>query len=233
MAQNSLDSILTKRHYTRLRHYFKSHRAGTMCDNLDLDLVGLGLVTRKESYGNITFVITDEGEKELYREKQREIARRSPHHDLGSRLSTYLRSKTKITWENIEFKIETFDKNGVRNLYVARPDVFSLNLTYNEEKISPTVYEVKVNRADFLTDLKKPEKRGAYQEICECMYYVCKEGLIKIEEVPIECGLIYEMADGTFKTVKRVKKKKVKISNSHFMNLIVKKGKFNSITGDE
>lgn len=228
MPEEIKPQILTKQHYKRLRFYFNSRGQSSVRDAIDLDLAGLGLIKRQESYGRISYSITSAGEKELYEEKQREIKRRSPHHDLGSRLASYLRENGRITWENIEFKIETFDVQGLKNIYSARPDVFSMAPTYNEEKMNPVVYEVKVSRSDFLSDISKPDKRASYQEICEQMYYVSPPNIIKLDEVPLGCGLIHEIKNGEFKVIKKIKKRKVTIPPKHFMNLILKKGKFNS-----
>lgn len=228
MTDNIKAQILNKQHYKRLRFYFNSRGQSSIRDAIDLDLAGLGLIIRQESYGRISYMITAKGEKELYEEKQREIKRRSPHHDLGSRLAYYLRENGKVTWENIEFKIEYFDAQGVKIFYSARPDVFAMAPTYNEEKMNPVVYEVKVSRSDFLSDINKPEKRAAYQGICEQMYYVSPPNIIKLDEVPLECGLIHEIKNGEFKVIKKIKKRKVTIPPKHFMNLILKKGQFNS-----
>lgn len=228
MSDNIKNQILNKQHYKRLRFYFNSRGQSSIRDAIDLDLAGLGLIIRQESYERISYMITAKGEKELYEEKQREIKRRSPHHDLGSRLAHYLRENGKITWENIEFKIESFDLHGAKNIYSARPDVFSMSPTYNEQKMNPIVYEVKVSRSDFLSDINKPEKRTSYQQICEQMYYVSPSNIIKIDEVPMECGLIHETKNGEFTIIKKIKKRKVVIPAKHFMNLILKKGKFNS-----
>ena len=48
-------------------------------------------------------------------------------------------------------------------------------------------YEVKINRQDFRRD-KKWEK---YLEYCNIFYFVTPWGLINIEEVPSEAGLIW------------------------------------------
>lgn len=62
------------------------------------------------------------------------------------------------------------------------------------------VVEVKVSRADFLADAKKPhradgEGMGLYR------YYMCPEGLIKPEEVPPRWGLLWVNARGNVKPI--------------------------------
>lgn len=223
---------LTRKHYTRLRFYWNSgaYGGGSRTDNYDLDLVAHGFIERcKEKWSNMPhFSITPSGELELSQEKQREIERRKPHHTLGERFAKYLQDNGRITWENIEFKIEGIDERGIKTVQCVRPDVFTMMPTFNEDKMNPTTYEIKVSRSDFLVDIKKPQKRAGSQQISEAFYYVCPDGLIKKEEVPLDCGLIYEIKNGKFETIKRPKKKKVTLSPKHFMNLILKNGRFNS-----
>lgn len=48
-------------------------------------------------------------------------------------------------------------------------------------------YEIKVSRPDFLSD-KKYKK---YLPLCDKFYFVCPWGVIKLEELPENAGLIY------------------------------------------
>ncbi len=50
-----------------------------------------------------------------------------------------------------------------------------------------TIYEVKVNRNDFLSDIKWP----AYKKYCHRLYFACPKGLIAPDEVSNGVGLIY------------------------------------------
>ncbi|WP_425953286.1 hypothetical protein [Ralstonia pseudosolanacearum] len=98
--------------------------------------------------------------------------------------------------------------------------------TYDASRMNPCVHEVKVSRADFLADLAKPDKRKGYAHISEVLYYACPKELIGSEEVPPDCGLVYETALGEFSVIKRPKKRKVTLTAGHFMNLILKPGQF-------
>lgn len=55
------------------------------------------------------------------------------------------------------------------------------------EKIS---FEIKVSRQDFLSEIKKPQKRRLALMYSNLFYFVTPKGLIKKSELPIECGLI-------------------------------------------
>lgn len=50
-----------------------------------------------------------------------------------------------------------------------------------------TIYEVKVNRQDFLSDAKWPQ----YKQFCNKFYFVCPVGLISSEEISNGNGLVY------------------------------------------
>lgn len=52
------------------------------------------------------------------------------------------------------------------------------------------VYEVKVSRSDFMSEIKKPIKRRRGLAYSNEFYFVCPQGMVKVEEVPPECGLI-------------------------------------------
>lgn len=51
-------------------------------------------------------------------------------------------------------------------------------------------YEIKVSRSDFLRELKQPLKRRLALRFSNMFWFVTPEGLVKLEEVPIECGLL-------------------------------------------
>ena len=75
-------------------------------------------------------------------------------------------------------------------------DAFAINLwpSKNHRRIA---YEIKVSRADFLKELKTPEKRAWAIEISHQFYFVAPAGIIKLEEIPAGCGLL-EVIDDEF-----------------------------------
>ena len=60
-------------------------------------------------------------------------------------------------------------------------------------------YEVKVARGDWLRD----DKYRLYMPFCHEFYFVCPSGLIQVEEVPADCGLVYVSKTGTKLFTKR------------------------------
>lgn len=75
-----------------------------------------------------------------------------------------------------------------------RPDVIAFRSSCS------AIIEVKVSRADFLADLKKPERTvgglGLYR------FYLCPEGLLGIEDLPPRWGLLYANGKNVAEVVK-------------------------------
>lgn len=72
---------------------------------------------------------------------------------------------------------------------MARPDLFSVRNTTVEAYLHPLVHEIKVSRADLLSDLRHEAKRQAYQWLsCEC-YYVFPASVAAPAEVPDAFGV--------------------------------------------
>lgn len=65
-----------------------------------------------------------------------------------------------------------------------------------------TAFEIKVSRADFLSEIKKPEKRRLALHFSHEFFFVTPKGLIKPEELPPECGLIEVSEDLTARQVR-------------------------------
>ena len=52
-----------------------------------------------------------------------------------------------------------------------------------------TLVEVKVSRADFLADRKKPHRADSVLGMGRYRYYFCPPGLVRVEELPARWGL--------------------------------------------
>lgn len=122
----------------------------------------------------------------------------------------------------------------VNTLYgKSRPDILTMKKTLNIKNMNPTAYEIKHSRSDFFSDIKNPQKRASYLEIADKLYYVCEEGLIKKEEVPEECGLIFPVRYGSddishFKVVKKARVKKVEINPVLMMKMLLRMSDVNN-----
>lgn len=63
------------------------------------------------------------------------------------------------------------------------------------------VIEVKVSRADFLRDKKKNHRIDTASAMGDWRYYLCPEGLISVDELPEQWGLIYASNKGRLRVV--------------------------------
>lgn len=72
---------------------------------------------------------------------------------------------------------------------VARPDVFSIRNTSVEAYLQPMVHEIKVSRADLLSDLRHDAKRESYQWLSCETYYVFPAGVAEPHEIPEAFGI--------------------------------------------
>ena len=66
-------------------------------------------------------------------------------------------------------------------------DVFSMKLSRTTPR--PTCYEIKVSRADFMSDIRS-EKYKRYEKWCERGYFAIPTGLVKRNEIPTGWGLM-------------------------------------------
>ena len=58
------------------------------------------------------------------------------------------------------------------------------------KKHERVAYEVKVSRADFRADMRKPQKQRPARLVSNRFFYVSPEGLIKPAELPVWAGLL-------------------------------------------
>lgn len=72
---------------------------------------------------------------------------------------------------------------------LARPDLFSVRRTSNPNYLHPVVHEIKVSRADLLSDLRHQAKRSSYQWLASECHYVFPHGLAEPQELPEELGV--------------------------------------------
>lgn len=77
-----------------------------------------------------------------------------------------------------------------------RIDAFAMHC-WPSKKFKRIGYEIKVDRQDFLNELKHPDKRLAAELFTNLTYFVAPVGIIKPEEVPDGWGLIEVQGDMT------------------------------------
>jgi len=105
-------------------------------------------------------------------------------------------------------------KKAIRKLDPHRYiDAFAINLwpSKNHRRIA---YEIKISRADFLKELKSPDKRQWALEMSNQFYFVAPQGIIKNDELPDGCGLL-EASDNK---LIEIQKAKIKSASDFSMN---------------
>ncbi len=203
-------------HLARLRSIWRS--AGWPCrDAVELDLVAAGwAILQQGADGHETIRLTDLGIRLLAEDRQRNLRSSSLHDRLAARVATQLMSAGRIVWRELSLRarIQAADppssgadasadalmwpedgsvlprpSQGGGAWRMARPDVFSLRRTSVEDYLQPMVHEVKVSRADLLSDLRHAAKRESYRWLsCETCY-VLPAGVAESQEIPEELGV--------------------------------------------
>ncbi len=185
------DLALTAVHRRRLREIWRS--AGWPCHDLvEVDLLAAGLLERvRQPSGHETLRVTDAGVQVLAATRRNNQATRSRHEALVERVATEMGRAGRVVWRGLSLRARIATPEGGA-WQVAMPDVFSIRHTTVEDYVEPIVHEVKVNRSDLLSDLRRENKRAAYLSLSSECWYVIREGIAQADEIPPECGVLVE-----------------------------------------
>ena len=218
---------LTRRHHQRLREIYRS--AGWPCqDPLEVELIAAGQVQRLRSeQGHETLRLTEAGIHTLAQAFSSNRAARNPHEALVARVAQAQLRAGRLAWRGLalrapvprhllqpgeppavahqqvvfEHEAEALAAHPDHAWCVACPDVYSIRRSSVEAYLEPTVFEIKVSRADLLGDLKKPAKRAAYLGMAGACWYVLaldRKGrpVGGVNDVPPECGVLVAHPEG-------------------------------------
>ena len=202
-------------HLTRLLSIWRS--GGWPCrDVVELDLVAAGWATlAQDAVGHETVRLTDAGIRLLADSRQRNRRSLSAHDRLAAKVAANLMAAGRIVWRELSLRArittneppatgaasmtdealwldETIAQQphqGKATWRIARPDVFSVRRTSVEDYLQPMVHEVKVSRADLLSDLRHAAKRESYQWLSCETYYVLPAGVAEPQEIPEAFGV--------------------------------------------
>ncbi len=183
------DLALTAVHRRRLREIWRS--AGWPCHDLvEVELLAAGLLERvRQPSGHETLRVTDAGVQVLAATRRNNQATRSRHEALVERVATEMGRAGRVVWRGLSLRARIATPEGGA-WQVAMPDVFSIRHTTVEDYVEPIVHEVKVNRSDLLSDLRRENKRAAYLSLSSECWYVIREGIAQADEIPPECGVL-------------------------------------------
>jgi hypothetical protein len=183
-------------HRRRLREVWRS--AGWPChDPVELDLLAAGLLQRQwDAQGRETLRLTDAGLQALAAARQRNQAARGPHEALVQRVAEDMQRSGRIAWRGLALRAPLVGADGATQWVVAMPDVFSIRPSTLEDGVEPVVHEVKVSRADLLSDLRRAAKGQAYAALASQCWYVLQAGIAEPDEVPEMYGVLLARPDG-------------------------------------
>ncbi|HEX3138749.1 MAG TPA: hypothetical protein VHQ87_01770 [Rhizobacter sp.] len=178
-------ATLSAAHSRRLREIWRS--AGwPCCDLIEVELLAAGLLERvRQPSGHETLRVTDAGVLLLAETLQRNRARREAHEELVERVAREMTRAGRIAWRGLSLRAKVDEKWAM-----AMPDVFSIRHTTVEAYLEPIVHEIKVNRSDLLSDLRREPKRAAYLQLSSECWYVIAQGIAQPEEIPPEFGVM-------------------------------------------
>ena len=182
-------------HRRRLREIWRS--AGWPChDALELELLAAGLLARQwDGEGRETLRVTDAGIALLAATRQRNQAAFNSHEALVQRVALEMQRSGRVVWRALSLRAPLPADDGGTTWAVAMPDVFSIRHTTVEDYVEPIAHEIKVSRADLLSDLRRASKGAAYRALASQCWYVLREGIAEPDEVPAEFGVLIARGD--------------------------------------
>lgn len=159
---------------------------------VEVELLAEGWLERvRHASGHETLRVTDAGIAVLAETLQRNRNARDAHEQLVERIALEMTRAGRIAWRGLSLRAKVGD-----DWVMAMPDVFSIRHTTVEDYLEPVVHEIKVRRADLLSDLKREGKRAAYLQLCGECWYVIREGIAEPQEIPPECGVLIAREGG-------------------------------------
>ncbi|MDA3920013.1 MAG: hypothetical protein PF501_04930 [Salinisphaera sp.] len=213
-VDNSAPSPLPRPHATRLRHYWRT-RGWPCYDNLDIDLMGWGLIREQDAVGNTAscFHLTEQGQAALTQSVTRNRRARSRHTEATRATAQYLTDSGRLVFTELSVRTELDGR-----WRTCKPDVFSLVRGLRADHLAPQVHEIKVSRADLLGELRTA-KIERYRELAASIYFVIAEGIAEPDEIPTDYGVAIWQADDHYRLARRAPVAEYQIETSHWMAL--------------
>lgn len=182
----------TAAHRRRLREMWRS--AGWPChDAVELDLLAAGCLQRQwDANHRETLRVTDAGLARLAEARQRHQAAYNDHEALVVRVATEMQRAGRIAWRGLSLRapLPPTTEDGRTIWAMAMPDVYSIRHTTVEDYVEPVAHEIKVRRADLLSDLRREAKAAAYLALSSQCWYVLRAGIAEPDEVPAAYGVM-------------------------------------------
>ncbi len=178
-------------HRRRLREVWRS--AGWPCqDTVEVELLAAGWLERvRDAAGRETLRVTDAGVQVLAATLQKNRAARDAHEMLVARVAAEMQRAGRVVWRGLSLRAPLPGaEEGDTRWVMAMPDVYSIRHTTVEDYAEPVAHEIKVRRADLLSDLRRPDKGAAYLALASQCWYVLREGIAEPDEIPEAYGVL-------------------------------------------
>ncbi len=178
-------------HRRRLRDVWRS--AGWPChDMVEVELLAAGFLERvRSASGHETLRVSDAGVAVLADTLQLNRRTRDAHEALVERVAREMTRAGRLAWRGLSLRAKVGETWAM-----AMPDVYSIRHTTVEAYLEPIVHEIKVRRADLLSDLRHESKRAAYLQLCSECWYVIAQGIAQADEIPFEFGVLVATPQG-------------------------------------
>ena len=182
-------------HRRRLREIWRS--AGWPCrDLVEIELLAAGLLQRQfDDQGRETLRVTDAGVEVLAATLHGNRARRDAHEALVARVAQEMQRAGRVVWRGLSLRAPLPGDDGATTWAMAMPDVYSIRHTTVEDYAEPVVHEIKVRRADLLSDLRHTQKGAAYAALASQCWYVLRAGIAQPQEIPEPFGVLLAHED--------------------------------------
>jgi hypothetical protein len=160
---------------------------------IEVELLAAGLLERlRDDRGCETLRVSDAGIAVLALTLQGNRKARDAHEALVARVVLEQQRAGRIAWCGLSLRARVADADHPKGerWAMAMPDVFSVRQTSVAGYLQPEVHEIKVRRADLLSDLRHEAKRAAYLGMAGACWYVLAEGIGDATDIPPECGVM-------------------------------------------
>lgn len=207
-------------HRRRLRDLWRS--AGWPCqDMVEVELLAAGLIERRtDAAGRDSLRVTDAGVRELAATLQTNRAARDAHEALVALVAAQMQRAGRVVWRGLSLRAPLLADDGATTTWaMAMPDVYSIRHTTVEDLAEPIAHEIKVRRADLLSDLRHPAKGEAYRAVASRCWYVLRAGIAQADEIPPPFGVMWAHDGGELEVARPAPQRPMRLSFPLWMAL--------------